>query len=313
MVEWGMTKDRIPLLTLLRAITLSALTLIPTVQAQYSNEVMVDGIAYSTDASPNAANGHSIALCTPYYVEQGQCIAVDDAYYAALARAEFGPYQILKADAVDQKTGQAASVLILDGGISTGLSEKLAEAIELYPDIDTLVLNSKGGNIEEAFKLYELIRKHRLNSWVPEGRVCLSACAEAFLAGEQQFITGVLGFHSSWYNWLPEMGSDREQIVDQVAKKAQGHSAMFFALRAASGMTAEFTLDIAEAGGEFLFFHSSDELNQYRAQPNCLDCVDASIFLIEPDSPEAQTRRSDQALTPDLKVQDIQVVFGTGE
>ena len=193
---------------------------------------MIDGVSYSTQASPNAASGHSITLCTPYYVEQGQCASVDDAYYTALARAEFGPYQILKADAFDQKTGQEMSVLILDGGISTGLSDKLAEAVELYPDIDTLVLNSKGGGIEEAFKLYQLIKKHRLNTWVPEGRVCLSACAEAFLAGERQFITGVLGFHSAWYNWLPQMSGDRERIVDEVAIKAQRHSAMFFALRA---------------------------------------------------------------------------------
>lgn len=309
-----MTKDRTLLSTLLRAITFSALALGPTAGAQHSSDsVVIDGVSYSTQASSNAASGHSITLCTPYYVEQGQCTSVDDAYYTALARAEFGQYQILKADAVDQKTGDLMSVLILDGGISTGLSEKLAEAIELYPDIDTLVLNSKGGNIEESFELYRLIRKHRLNSWVPQGKYCLSACAEAFLAGEKQFITGVLGFHSAWYNWLPQMGGDRDRIVDEIAEKAQRHSAMFFALRAASSMTPEFTLDIAEARGEFLLFHSSDELNQYREHPRCLDCVDASVFLIEPNGPEAQGRGSDQALTPDLKVHDARVVFSASE
>jgi hypothetical protein len=251
-----------------------------------AQSVTVNGIDYSTQPSANSAPGHSVYVCTPTHVAEKSCLAVDQEYFDSQALLQFGPWNLMVLTGTSDVTGEERQVLVLQGGISTGIAMKLEAALAEYPNIDTLVLSSPGGNPDEARAIYQVVKAAELTTWVPEGKSCMSACAEIFLAGKERIITGVVGFHSAWYNWTLEMPTDLDELVDFIALAAQKHQAVFSAQHQAAGLSGEFNMDIAEAAGEFLVFTSSEELEAY-SDPNCFDCVDHTQFLRTVDEAQA--------------------------
>lgn len=65
----------------------------------------------------------------------------------------------------------------------------------LTDEIDTVYLDVSGGYLAEGLAIGRIIRRHNLGVVVPQGAVCYSACAEAFLGGTRKEIRGVLAFH----------------------------------------------------------------------------------------------------------------------
>ena len=87
--------------------------------------------------------------------------------------------------------------ILLAGGINDGSAEQLDRALQLAPAVTTVVFSSNGGWIREGQMLADVIRKHRLNTYV-EG-YCASACTIAFLAGKERAAAPAarIGFHAS--------------------------------------------------------------------------------------------------------------------
>jgi len=85
--------------------------------------------------------------------------------------------------------------LMLTGEIGYGATEKLNLLIKQNPQTSVLILNSDGGLIVESRGLANTINEHRLNTHVSQ--YCYSACALAFIAGNQRSIAkdAQLGFH----------------------------------------------------------------------------------------------------------------------
>jgi hypothetical protein len=98
------------------------------------------------------------------------------------------PYEI--------RTYHTASELELTGGMPFGTARAIEEIILENPSIQIIHLNSQGGRINEAYKLYEIIETHKLSTYTSAD--CVSACSLAFLAGQKKYIglNGRLGFHS---------------------------------------------------------------------------------------------------------------------
>lgn len=86
----------------------------------------------------------------------------------------------------------AASVR-LSGVFSPGTAEAFQRS--LTPSIDTVLLDVRGGYLSEGIAIGRIIRSNNLRVVVPEGAVCYSACAEAFLGGTRKRIDGVVAFH----------------------------------------------------------------------------------------------------------------------
>ena len=88
------------------------------------------------------------------------------------------------------------SEIELDGGIKLGLAAELAGLLDSNPDVTVLHLNSGGGRVFEAAQVSDLVRQHRLDTFVRSN--CASACGTIFLAGANRFATqsAQLGFHS---------------------------------------------------------------------------------------------------------------------
>jgi len=292
--------------------TVAVLAVTATAVTADSHRIRVDGMNYaSTVPSANSAPGHRVWTCTPTHVEDGSCVAVDQEYYDTQALLQFGPWNITVMEGIHKATGEDRAIFVLRGGISTGIAGKLEQAIADYPDIDTIALSSPGGNPEEAVEIYRVIQAAGLNTWVPNGKSCMSACAEIFLAGKERIITGVVGFHSAWYDWTVMMPTDLDELVDYIALATQKHQARFSAQHQAAGLSGEFNMDIAEAEGEFLVFASSEELEAY-SDATCFDCVDHTQYLRTVDEAMETDAGDEHKVKGEIKINNQIILAGTG-
>lgn len=95
--------------------------------------------------------------------------------------------------------------LILDGEISSGDVERLEAVLEEGVEALHVVLNSKGGDLAAGMAIGRLIRENGFqtrigiyrNNDLPAAGECLSACAYAFLGGNERYIRegSRIGFH----------------------------------------------------------------------------------------------------------------------
>ena len=89
------------------------------------------------------------------------------------------------------------SGLAFDGDIGFGLTGEIRALLDAHPEIRVLRLSSIGGNLLEALRLHDFIRRRGLATDV--ATLCASACVVAFMGGEQRLIgpEAKLGFHQT--------------------------------------------------------------------------------------------------------------------
>lgn len=87
--------------------------------------------------------------------------------------------------------------LELAGGMPFGTTKAINNYLNSSPSVRVIHLNSQGGRMVEAYKLYKLIKEKNLITYTSKD--CVSACSIAFLAGREKYIgeKGRLGFHST--------------------------------------------------------------------------------------------------------------------
>ena len=81
----------------------------------------------------------------------------------------------------------------LSGNFSPGTAAAFQQS--LTSEVDTVLLDVSGGYLSEGLAIGRIIRNRNLRVVIPQGAVCYSACAEAFLGGTRKQINGVLAFH----------------------------------------------------------------------------------------------------------------------
>lgn len=107
-------------------------------------------------------------------------------------------FQIGVLEWVNPETEQPEQFFYYVGDIADHSAEELEKAMQLYPDVKKIALESPGGIADEASDMGNLFSDNGIQTWVPKGRVCLSACANAFIGGHSYKVSGILGFHSAW-------------------------------------------------------------------------------------------------------------------
>jgi len=82
------------------------------------------------------------------------------------------------------------------GGFKYGLTSDFERVLKASPRIRVVHLHSIGGRIGEAKRLFDVVRRAGMSTYVSSS--CQSACTLAFAAGKERWIatTGRLGFHS---------------------------------------------------------------------------------------------------------------------
>lgn len=127
-------------------------------------------------------------------------------------------------------------IAIAKGSIEAGDSERLRTALK-GADRDafghkTLVLDSPGGAVAEAFAMVAVMDYERVSTIVPAGATCASACAQIlFLSGFYRIVAdgGRLGLHSC------HDARDRSRSMacnDMIARNAMAHGVPYGAILA---------------------------------------------------------------------------------
>ncbi len=148
----------------------------------------------------------------------------------------------------------------LIGMIKNGDSVKLEKLLEQYPEVDLVTMISSGGIANEGYKIASVLSRHNMDVRVPDGFVCASACAAAFIGGTNYDIDGALTFHVSW---LPN-----EPVgftTNDVFKWGQSAGTRDVYHIIANGFSTQMAIIIANytAKDKFLTFFSEEDLNKF--------------------------------------------------
>ena len=83
----------------------------------------------------------------------------------------------------------------IEGPITQGAEESFIQQIRTHSGLETVSLNSPGGSVFSALNIARAINSAGLNTSVPKGDECHSACSFIFLAGRERIADGILGVH----------------------------------------------------------------------------------------------------------------------
>ncbi len=92
----------------------------------------------------------------------------------------------------------AVPMILVAGDFAYGDGERFQRIAATLPRA-IVAFDSAGGNLMAGLKIGETMRARGYSSLVPEGSVCASACAIAWLGGAKRYLSsgGRLGFHAA--------------------------------------------------------------------------------------------------------------------
>ena len=144
--------------------------------------------------------------------------------------------------------------ILIKGYFKTGLSENFRSEIskQAQNNLTTVVLESPGGNIEEARKLSKLIDTFGFNTHV-DG-ICASACTIAFISGKERSMgrSANLGFHSP-----RTMIKTDSSTAENFLKLEEEKQVKFFKEK---GISTSFIDRIFQAKSNDMWYPTKDEL-----------------------------------------------------
>jgi hypothetical protein len=154
--------------------------------------------------------------------------------------------------------------LEFSGGITFGAAKEFTQFVDAMGALKIVHLNSRGGRIEEAQRIGDLIKKRGLNTYVPNS--CLSACTIMFLSGKNRFITtsAKIGFHQPNFAGLTE--ADRIRLARREESRLQG-----------LGLSASFARRANEVAPQDMWMPPAKELIEERVATRI---VDGSKFAV---------------------------------
>jgi hypothetical protein len=120
------------------------------------------------------------------------------------------------------------TLIHLRGPFEIGITNRVAELIEQYPEVTGIILDSGGGQIYEGRGLARLVRENKLQTYSLDK--CLSSCTTAFVAGTIRTLgtNARLGFHQyRTYSVFPSIDVEQEQSKDMAIFVMQGISPEF--------------------------------------------------------------------------------------
>lgn len=128
----------------------------------------------------------------------------------------------------------AKDVIALDATIGPGTLGDFKRALAERPRARVVLLDSRGGQVEQALELAREIEQRGLSTVVPRGAGCYSACAYVFFAGRERVVGGRLGVHQISGPDLNQLGGtiaffshvkgelDRFEVPEGVIKRMLG-------------------------------------------------------------------------------------------
>lgn len=145
-------------------------------------------------------------------------------------------------------------MLSITGPITEETLPAFLAALESTPDARLLKLDSGGGAVYPALAIAWEVHARRLDTRVPEGSVCYSACAFIFMAGNSREITGsgALGVH--------QISSMEGHLTADLAQFVIGH--VLEALHA-FGTDQRIITAMLQTGADDVFIIDSQNYQQF--------------------------------------------------
>lgn len=94
-------------------------------------------------------------------------------------------------------------MLTLHGGIEAGDARRLDAFLAGLDAVPPLAaMNSPGGDVDEALRIGRLLRERELDTLIPAGAACFSACPYALAGGVERRVSaqGSVGLHQHYYD-----------------------------------------------------------------------------------------------------------------
>jgi hypothetical protein len=138
----------------------------------------------------------------------------------------------------------------IKGGLRFGISSEVERHLNANPALRLVHLNSPGGRIIEATKLYALIKARGLSTYTSLG--CASACSFAFLAGAERMKTETaqLGFHSAFF---PGASDEDQRAMNETIRS----------ILAQAGLAQQFVEKVISTRPDSMWYPTSEELKQF--------------------------------------------------
>ncbi|WP_267226669.1 hypothetical protein [Dyella silvae] len=89
-----------------------------------------------------------------------------------------------------------AHAIVVKGNVGVGYADAVVEALNAHPDIHRLVLDSLGGDVDNAMQLHDYLAAHP-GITAEVDHACVSACTVVFTGASERVVSvhGTLGFH----------------------------------------------------------------------------------------------------------------------
>lgn len=125
-------------------------------------------------------------------------------------------------------------VLLAEGRIDANLPQRLKAVLDADPMIGEVWLRSRGGNARAGNEAGRIIRSYGLNTRVPEGAVCFSACNFIFMGGVERLVDedGVFMVHMFTHT------ADRWIIDDAVIDGSEATTELIVSIEQSSALLA---------------------------------------------------------------------------
>lgn len=122
--------------------------------------------------------------------------------------------------ALDFREVPESGELFATGKVEMGDSEKIARIVtleykqrhRLVRELVTLSLDSPGGSLLGGLRLGYAIRHLGVHTNIGANQSCMSACALAFLAGQQRTVEGRYGVHAASFDVNPTLANHSNQL-----------------------------------------------------------------------------------------------------
>ena len=144
------------------------------------------------------------------------------------------------------------NTLFISGEINLGISDDMKKLLKQHRGVTRVQLSSIGGDLDESYRLQEIIQQHRLDTYVED--YCYSACTLVFIAGRDRVISSdaVLGFHQ--YQMSMQTSG-----ADAMAQRLQNKDGVYFRNR---GVSQAFTNKMFQAANDDMWEPTHQELIQ---------------------------------------------------
>jgi hypothetical protein len=172
------------------------------------------------------------------------------------------PMEVLR-QPLEVKLGSGGT-LAVTGTIMPGSAETFAAAVDAYAEyVDTVVLNSPGGAVDDALAMGRLIREKGFATSVAAGTLCASSCPLVFAGGEERVAApgAAIAVHQI-YAAAPADSSMAARLAaaGSAMSDAQSMTAEISRYLIGMGIDAEVWLRALETPPDRLSYFSADDL-----------------------------------------------------